>query len=322
MASKLFLTAALGAILINPAFAQQQPADAQQEAEPAQTQQQPAQQQDPELQQPQIAEQCLEELRTEARRMEEEGYWLAGWGRRWGTGIGVAPQTAGEGPATTGAVEATPPPGEAPRPGAVGGTDTGPWPAGPAGFGVHSPNYQIRTLYAAGNVLAYRGEEEACRAVLGELRAAYDDYVGHLQAAGVEPGEITTWRHDRIAAAQPIAELQRRGILSVDDVTGREVRNPQDERLGSVDDIVFDPETGEVSYAILARGGFFGIGEDYIAVPWQHFAIAPGLNVLVLNVTEEELGEAPEIDPERFADPEVFTENRERTDQFWQQRQG
>lgn len=336
MPRNFLATAAVGALLISPAFAQQQPAETQQQQPPEaqqpqaeeqqqQVEQQPAEAQ-PQPQQPPIAQQCLEDLRQEAMRMEEEGYWLTGWGRRWGTGVGMAPPAEpADQPPTTGALDATPPaagPVETtppPRPGAAGVTGTGPWPAGPVGFGPRAPSYQIRTLYAAGNVLAHRGEEEACRAVLAELRTAYDEYVGYLQEAGVQPGEITTWRQEQMAAAQPITELQERGIISVDDVSGREVRNPQDERLGSVDDLIFDPESGEVSYAVIARGGFFGIGEVYVAVPWEQFAIAPGLNVLVLNIDEAQLEQAPEIDPDRFADPEVFTENRERTDQFWQQ---
>jgi sporulation protein YlmC with PRC-barrel domain len=235
------------------------------------------------------------------------------------------PEEPADQPPTTGALDATPPaagPVETtppPRPGAAGVTGAGPWPADPAGFGPRAPSYQIRTLSAAGNVLAHRGEEEACRAVLAELRTAYDEYVGYLQEAGLQPGEIATWRQEQMAAAQPVTELQARGIISVDDVSGREVRNPQDERLGSVDDLIFDPETGEVSYAVVARGGFFGIGEEYVAVPWEQFAIAPGLNVLVLNIDAAQLEQAPAIDPDRFADPQVFTENRERTDEFWRQ---
>ncbi|HEX2258059.1 MAG TPA: PRC-barrel domain-containing protein [Afifellaceae bacterium] len=310
MGRNLFLAAAVWTLLAVPAFAQQQQ-NGSQPAQPGDAQQPPSEPHQ------QIADKCLEELRTEARRMEDEGYWLTGWGRRWGTGV-MEPQPSGDAPATTGATGGTA--AAPPRPGAAGVRDTGPWPAGPGGFGVRSPSYQIRTLYAAGTVLAYRGEEEACRAVLGELRVAYDDHIGQLQAAGVEPGEITSWRQARIAAAHPITQLQQRGIISVDDVTGMEVRNPKDERLGSVDDIIFDPESGAVSYAIVARGGFLGIGEDYIAVPWQQFAIAPGLNVLVLDVAEDELAQAPEIDPERFADPRVFTESQERTEEFWRQR--
>ena len=302
MIRTLFVTAAASAFLAVPAFAQQPPTEPQQPTAQAQ-------------QQPQIAEECLQDLRAEARRMQEEGYWLIGWGRRWGTGVGAGPDVTTDEPATTGAT--------APRPGAAGVRGTGPWPAGPGGFGVRAPGYQIRTLYAAGNVLAHRGEEEACRAVLTELRAAYDDYVGQLQEADIKPGAITSWRRARIAAAQPVTELQGRGIISIDDVTGMEVRNLDDEHLGSVDDIIFDPESGAVSYAVIARGGFLAIGEDYVAVPWQQFAIAPGLKVLVLEVSEEQLAQAPEIDPERFADPQVFTDSEEQTEAFWrQQREG
>lgn len=309
MATKLLVSSAATALLIGSAAA---PVHAQAQQQPAQQQ---AQQRQEQGQQQQVAQQCLENLRAQARQIDEEGFWLTGWGQRWGGRTTMTPSTP---------VGGAPQPGtEAPRTGETGVTGRAPWTVtGMSPFGVRSPRYQISTLFAAANVLAYRGDEEACQAVLGELQSAYDQYTTQLREAGVDPAEITTWRQERIAAAEPVTELQQRGIVTVDNVIGADVRNLQDERLGSVDDIVLDPETGAVSYVVVARGGFFGVGEDHVAVPWQRFSATPDFNTLVLNVPEDALEQAPEIDPERFADLEAFGQVRQRTDEYWQEQQG
>jgi len=52
---------------------------------------------------------------------------------------------------------------------------------------------------------------------------------------------------------------------------GMKVENKEGEKLGSIEDLVLDPETGTIRYAALARGGFLGIGEKLVAVPWTAF---------------------------------------------------
>lgn len=311
MNRKLLVSSAVAALLIAGAAG---PAAAQdQQQQPAQ--QQPAQQQQQQAgQQQQIAQQCLEDLRSLARQMEEEGFWLTGWGWRWGPGPAMTPRTPVAGPATTAR------PTDQPRPGETGTEGTAPWAVtGPQPLGINSPRFQIRSLYSAANVLAYRGDEQGCQTVLEELQSAYDQFTTQLREAGVEPGEVTSWRQERITAAVPVEQLQQRRIVTIDDITGTDVRNLQDEDLGSVDDVVLDPESGEISYVIVARDGFLGVGEDHVAVPWQQFRATTGVNLLVLDISEDQLEQAPEIDPERFSDPQTFAETRQRTDAFWEQ---
>lgn len=276
---------------------------------------QEAQQQPPQGAMPEVAQQCLDDLAAFGRQIEEEGYWLTGIRDRWGT-VGWDGGAAGTGAGT----------GYYPGVGmpvdpwmddsaATGATETGEttgmdpvW-----GLGIHAPGVQIETLFRAAQVLAVRGEQQGCDTVLGELRRLYDEYATRLREAGVEPGQVTTWRRDMLLTAQPVGEMDL-GRVSVAEITGTEVRNLADERLGDIDDVVVID--GQVEHVVLSRGGFLGLGQDYVVVPWEQLSATPGLNMFLLDVSEQTLEQAPQVsgDIRRLTD-----DQRANVDAFWQE---
>jgi hypothetical protein len=72
-----------------------------------------------------------------------------------------------------------------------------------------------------------------------------------------------------------------------------EVRNNQNEKLGNVQDMVVDLNTGKISYVVLGVGGFLGIGEKYIAVPPAAFAKGADDGYVLLNADKAKLQNAP-----------------------------
>jgi sporulation protein YlmC with PRC-barrel domain len=74
---------------------------------------------------------------------------------------------------------------------------------------------------------------------------------------------------------------------------GMSIQNLQNEKLGTVKDLVFDPESGKISYAVLSVGGFLGVRDKLIAVPLNSLRPQPGQKYLVLNMTKDELTRAP-----------------------------
>lgn len=317
------LLAATALLLVPSAASAQQQQQPEQQAQPQQHGQEQQNGQ-------QVADQCLQRLQQSMMQMRDDQFWLTGWGG-WGTGYGMGgvpggqPATGGMGgtpPATTGTAAAPPATtGTTPAAPAAGAPVTTGDPRGIA-QGVHSPREQIRALYYAAQVLAYRGEEEGCDYVAGQLETIYTSYAQQLQEAGVDPRQVTDWRQEQLALAQPIDQVEGMHSFRIDHLTGTDVRNVQDENLGSVHDVILDPGTGSAGFILVARGGFLGMGENYVAVPWDQIHATPGLQTVVLNVTEAELERAPTVDPDRFRDPAQMQDQRGPVEQFWTDQRG
>jgi sporulation protein YlmC with PRC-barrel domain len=256
--------------------------------------------------------QCLESLNVLAQRMNQEGYWLAGYP---GYGAG-SPAVAGRAPPAAVEPELAPGTPAAPdgRPAYPGGAEgVNPW---DEVSWAQRPHYEIRTLFRAANVLGTGGDEEACMNVASAVENRYDNYTGQLKEIGLEPQEITTWRQAEIAASAPIGET--RFPRRVDDLIGADLRNAQDEDLGDIADVVLDAQTGDVQYVVVSRGGFFGIGSEDVAVPWEHLRVAPAMSAFVLPVDQEVMEQAPRIAREQIVDPGQTGAIQE-VDSYWEE---
>ena len=51
-------------------------------------------------------------------------------------------------------------------------------------------------------------------------------------------------------------------------MVGLKIYNDSNESLGSVNDLLFDKD-GKIAAAVIGVGGFLGVGEHYVAVPFE-----------------------------------------------------
>ena len=58
----------------------------------------------------------------------------------------------------------------------------------------------------------------------------------------------------------------------------RTVVDSTGEVLGSIVDLLLDLERGRIAYAVVASGGFMGVGERLVAVPWNALMPGPGIS--------------------------------------------
>lgn len=91
-------------------------------------------------------------------------------------------------------------------------------------------------------------------------------------------------------------------LMGANTLIGDDVVNAQEENLGDIKEIMLDTRTGQVAYAVLAFGGFLGMGEKLFAVPWQALQLDTINKRMVLNVDKERLQNAPGFDPDAWPD--------------------
>ena len=92
------------------------------------------------------------------------------------------------------------------------------------------------------------------------------------------------------------------GVLKASDLIGMKAEGVDGKKLGSIKDMVVDPEDGSIDYVVLDFGGLAGIGDKYFAVPWEAVQFAPDQKKLLLPATKKDLKEAPGFDKNHWPD--------------------
>ena len=236
------------------------------------------------------AEKCLADLRAFDSHMEKDGYWLAGSGYGYGYPMGGAGYGYGY---------------------PMGGTPA----ATATGYRNARPGYEVRILVASANILARHGQQEQCEAVLATTRDIYKLYLTDIHTGKVPMADVPGWRQQQIAAAKPVTDNTT--SFRSDELLGTEVRDPQNQALGSVEDMVMSPQTGKIAYLVIARGGIFGFDKKYVPVPWEAFKVAPNANLLVLDTTKTSMAAAPQVNKDQFATPSLFDQQSQKVDAYW-----
>jgi sporulation protein YlmC with PRC-barrel domain len=184
-----------------------------------------------------------------------------------------------------------------------------------AGYGHARPGYEVRTLLSAARILAQRGEQLPCEAVLSATRAAYTTYLAELRRGQLPLADVPTWRRQEIESAVPVSS-DGVGYRS-DLLIGESVVNGKDENLGSVEDIVFSPKTGKIAYLVIGHGGFWGIDEKYSPVPWTDFKSVTGNNLLVLTVPKTSFDSSPLVLKDDINGAKGFAAQTDKVDSYW-----
>lgn len=109
-----------------------------------------------------------------------------------------------------------------------------------------------------------------------------------------------SYTRERAPHAQRADRLN--GAAKASDLIGMEVKNYQDEKLGKVEDLAVDVESGRVVQAILSTGGFIGIGDRLTAVPPGALHHDVAQKVLHLDANQEKLKNAPEFEMSKWAE--------------------
>jgi len=113
------------------------------------------------------------------------------------------------------------------------------------------------------------------------------------EAAGAGTPQTLESRPAESTAAS-VSPGPRAEQLTTEDLFGYRVTNPERENLGTIRALVLDEE-GRVARAVLAVGGFLGIGEKEVAIDWKHLQLHPEQATVVVDVTLAQLERAADM---------------------------
>ena len=88
--------------------------------------------------------------------------------------------------------------------------------------------------------------------------------------------------------------------LASSTLAGYKIRDHNGEELGKVRDVVIDLEAGRVAYVAVQVGGFLGMNDRLLAVPWEALQVDAVNRQLMLNVEPETLQNQPTFQKDKW----------------------
>ena len=97
-------------------------------------------------------------------------------------------------------------------------------------------------------------------------------------------------------------------LISAANVHGTDVYDVAGEKLGTLDTVMIDKQTGRIAYAVLSFGGFLGIGDKHHPMPWQTLRYDTARQGYVVDLDRSMLEGAPVYgaDDRNLLDDETF----------------
>ena len=82
-------------------------------------------------------------------------------------------------------------------------------------------------------------------------------------------------------------------LIASDKVEGTRVYALDGKHIGSIERVIIEKRSGRVSYAVLAFGGFLGMGTNLLPLPWARLRYNTKFEAYELDIDDEELRRAP-----------------------------
>ena len=101
------------------------------------------------------------------------------------------------------------------------------------------------------------------------------------------------------------SETRNHSLISADRVEGTPVFNTHGEKLGHVEDVMLHKVSGKVAYAVVSCGGFLGLGEKYLPMPWSLLTYDTDRNGYVVPADRTQLPEAPAFEAAQMGDDDA-----------------
>jgi hypothetical protein len=134
---------------------------------------------------------------------------------------------------------------------------------------------------SSGSVLPEARKRRGIKGLMQQPRRGRGESHGSTDAPGVRTGK-------------PLIESDR--------VEGTTVYGLDGNQIGTIKRLMIEKISGRVAYAVMAFGGFLGLGEEEHTIPWDKLTYDTGLGGYRTDITEEQLQGAPTIYRDRDYD--------------------
>ena len=129
----------------------------------------------------------------------------------------------------------------------------------------------------------------------------------HGQTAGTDPGSWRGLGGPRAPAG--LRPERRRGprvsapgtrLVGAAALCGERIVARDGEAIGHVGELLLDVQRGRIAYAVVAQGGFMGLGERLHAIPWGALRVDAERQCLALDADRATFLAAPDFDREHW----------------------
>jgi sporulation protein YlmC with PRC-barrel domain len=89
-------------------------------------------------------------------------------------------------------------------------------------------------------------------------------------------------------------------VMAASTLEGDKVMTSDGEDVGKIKEIMLDVYSGRVAYAVMSVGGFLGIGDKLLAIPWNALTLDTNRKCFQLSATSEVVKNAPGFDKDHW----------------------
>jgi PRC-barrel domain len=91
-------------------------------------------------------------------------------------------------------------------------------------------------------------------------------------------------------------------LIASDRVEGTPVRRANGEKIGAIQRLMINKLSGNVVYAVLSVGGFLGMGQKHVPIPWVRLKYDLVQEAYLLDLSDGELRGAPAYEADKDFD--------------------
>lgn len=89
-------------------------------------------------------------------------------------------------------------------------------------------------------------------------------------------------------------------IMAAATLDGNKVMSSDGEHVGKISDIMLDVRSGRIAYAVLAEGGFLGMGANLHAIPWNALTLDTDQKCFYVDIAAQRLKDDPGFDKDHW----------------------